>query len=866
MENINHHFSAVLAADVAQYSRFMEGDSEATVAALKSCRATFRQCVSAHGGREFGTIGDSLMAGFPSAVEALRAARDCQQHFAQLAPLNDRGDRLSLRIGLHAGDVIDDGKNLFGDIVNAAARLQALAKPGGIVLSDFVHQQVHKEPGFAFRSLGRQPLKNIAEPVMTFEVIESADAARVSLRRAGLILGRHLPSAGAMAGVIVAGLAFIAYVEISVEPRIGGTIEISSELLDPRGIGVLPFEDLSPDENNATVLASGLYNDLLTKLTKIENLRVVSRIKTEEVIATDESLAGLAEKLNVGHLLTGSISRNAHSIRISVQLLKMPGHVVAWAETYDRELNATNLFGTQSDITQEVAAALNIKLSAEDARQLQSRPTVSLEAYEEYVLGVQRQSTRKPADLKRAEQHFRRAIETDPNFALAYVGLADTLHMRRFYDRYFVDDVFEERRAMIEKALEIDPDCAIAYNSLGVLDTELGHYEVAEQSYRKALELDPDDYRIVYRFGQHFYLRRQYEKALAYYEKAIELAPDQPVLRIVHYGALSCLGRYQEALETLMKGIRQHPEFPSFYWRIDEWYAREGAIGEALRWAEASRFVAADDPQTSILFCRRHLALRNYDLAEQCLNHVRDRFGEILVEEYLQVAFARSRFDEARALLENRQEIPSAQAKLLRMRTLPENVGGGRGAPPIGPVAAARYWIALGDTAHAKATLRSAEPTLFDDSGELRRDLTFDLEPPVVVEDLHIEDKVALTYVVAAILYQSGEVDRANQLFDRLLEVLRASRRIERHLDDPGRWVGAINEVPIHAVRQDREMLLDTVRNSLDELTFRWFTQEGPLFDFIRDDPEWIELMHKIDERVARERQYYDEHKDEPLF
>ena len=862
---MKHHFAAVLAADVAQYSRFMEGDSEATVAALKSCRATFRRCISAHGGREFGTIGDSLMAEFPSAVEALRAARECQLHFTQLPPLNGRGERLTLRIGLHAGDVIDDGRNLFGDIVNTAARLQAIAIPGGIVLSGFVYEQVRKEPGFAFRALGRQPLKNLSEPVMAFEVIEPASAARQRFRRARLLLGRHLPSAAAVAGVMIAGLAFIAYVEMR-GPTIGGTIKVPPAVLDPRGLGVLPFEDLSPEENDAKTLASGLYDDLLTKLSKIEDLRVISRIRTEEVIATDGSLAGLAEELNVGHLLTGSVSRNAHTIRINVQLLKMPGNVVAWAETYDRELNTTNLFGTLSDITQEVAAALHINLSDEETRQLQSRPTVSLEAYEEYVRGAQRQSTRTPPDLRRAEQHFRRAIEIDPNFALAYVGLADTLAMRRFHDRYFVEDVFDERRALIKRALEIDPNCAIAYNSLGYLDSELGHYEVAEQSFRKALELDPDDWRIVYWFGQHWYFRRQYEEALAYYEKAIELAPDQPLLRIVENGALQCLGRYQEALEALMKGVRQHPEFPNFYWRIDEWYAREGAMGEALRWAEAGRFVAADNPRTSILLCRRHLALRNYDLAEQCLDHVRDHFREILVEEYLQVAFARSRFDEARALLENRQEIPAAQAKLLGILTLPENIGGGRGAPPIGPVDATRYWIALGDTAHAKATLRSAEPTLFDDDGEIRRDFTLDIEPPVVVEDLHIEDKVALTYVVAAILYQSGDVDRANQLFDQLLEVLRASRRIERHLDDPGRWVGAINEIPIHAVRQDREMLLETVRDSLDELAFRWFTQEGPLFDFIRNDPEWIELMHKIDERVARERQYYEQHRSEPLF
>ena len=851
---MDHRHAAILAADVAQYSRFMEHDSEATVAALKSCRARFRECVSAHGGREFGSVGDSLMAAFPSAVEALRAARDCHRQFAQLEPLNDAGDRLRLRIALHAGDVIDDGRNVFGDAVNIAARLQEIARPGGIVLSAAVHEQVRNEPGLGFRPLGQQPLKHIGAPVKTFEVVDKPGT--FSLRRWVIWLRRHLIAAGAVSGAILAGVA----VYIVDPPPIQNGISVPP--LNPNAIAVLPFESLDTDGSDSDFLARGFYDNLLTNLTRIKGLTV----RTPEIPGQGElTLLEIATKVDAANILSGTVLRNGDRVRVSVQMILLPDNEVTWRETYERDLTVGNLFDMQSDVARDVAETLQLGLRSGRQGRPRSSPTDNLEAYEEYVLGVQRQSTRTPADLRRAEQHFRRAIEIDPNFALAYVGLAETLGMRRFHDRYFVDDVWDQRRALIEKALELDPECARAYNVLGYIDSELGNYEVAEQSFRKAIELDPNDFHIVYWFGQHWYFRRQYEKALEYYRRAIRLAPDEPVLRIVEYGALSCLGRYQEALDALMTGVRQHPEFPNFYWRIDEWYARVGAMGEALRWAEAGRFVAADNPRTSILFCRRHLALRNYDLAAQCLDHVRDTFGETLVEEYLQVAFARSRFDEARALLEGRQPIPDAQEKLLKIRTLPENIGGGRGAPPIGSIDAAKYWLALGDTAHAKATLRSAEPTLFDDDGEIRRDFTLDVAPPIVVEDLHIEDKVKVTYVVAAILYRSGDVDRANALFDPLLEVLRASRQIERHLDDPGRWVGAINEVPIHAVRQDREMLLETVRDSLDELAFRWFAEEGPLFDFVRHDREWIELMDAISARVASEREYYEQHKEEPL-
>ena len=172
---MSHHFATILAADIAQFSGLMERDAEGTVQALQDIRILFQNCVATHHGREFGSVGDSLMAEFPGPVEALRAARDIHASLDARKPVNRRGELVQLRIGLHAGDVICDGENVFGDVVNTASRLQQIAKPGGIALSGLVHEQVRKETGFLFRPLGRQMLKNIGggSAIHIFVLLES---------------------------------------------------------------------------------------------------------------------------------------------------------------------------------------------------------------------------------------------------------------------------------------------------------------------------------------------------------------------------------------------------------------------------------------------------------------------------------------------------------------------------------------------------------------------------------------------------------------------------------------------------------------------------------------------------------------------
>lgn len=227
MREMSHRFAAVLAADVAHYSRLMESDEEGTVAALKDCRHIFGHGVSSHHGHEFGSTGDSLMAEFGSAVEALRAARNIQAALA-LAGGAKGGDRcMRMRMGIHAGDVIEDGSDVYGDVVNIAARLQEFARPGGVVLSGFVYAQVHKDARCGFASLGRQLLHNMEEPVRVYELRE--DEKTVSARRLRLAMTRYMPAIAAVMGAIIVALLLLAFLNQPEEKGLGPKIEVPAD-------------------------------------------------------------------------------------------------------------------------------------------------------------------------------------------------------------------------------------------------------------------------------------------------------------------------------------------------------------------------------------------------------------------------------------------------------------------------------------------------------------------------------------------------------------------------------------------------------------------------------------------------------------
>ena len=536
---MRHRFAAILAADVAQFSRLMEGDSEATVRALRECRQIFGSCVSVHHGQEFGSVGDSLMAEFPSPVEALRAARDIHTTLSEAKPVFDGGERLRVRIGLHAGDVIVDGDNLFGDVVNSASRLQEIAQPGGIALSAFVQEQVRKERGFSFRSLGLHRLKNIVEPIHVFEV--ERQPKKVNWRRLRFALLDYKAPAAALFGAIVAGAIVIGYLE-SRAPGVGSVIEVTADAqrrpVEANSITVMPLDNLS-GEPEQDFFADEMTGILIAGLAKVDGLLVRRKPPLGPDESENEPLEKIAEELGVRAVVEGSTKWADDVVHLNLQVVDVASDQVLWAEHYRR--NITEIFQLRSDVATAVAESLAIELSPSiEGRLIGGRPVVA-EAFRFWLIGNQHL---KVMDADKALRAFEHAIEEDPKFAAAYAGIAQVHTLRGSWhgDRP-VSAVIADARAAAERAIRLDPDLAEAHFALATTHLLDWDWESAHRAFMKGSESNPTDSLGLVQYANFLGAMGRYDESVEVAMRAVAIDPLSPGTRNELAGALWMAGR-----------------------------------------------------------------------------------------------------------------------------------------------------------------------------------------------------------------------------------------------------------------------------------------------------------------------------------
>jgi adenylate cyclase len=525
---------AVLAADAVGYSRLMSLDDQGTVAALDAARAVFRIEIAAHVGRVIDMAGDSVLAVFENATAAVQAALTIQRQLNELAASDVHDDRrMRFRIGVHLGDVIEkaDG-SVYGDGVNIAARLESLAAPGGVAVSEPVRSTVKGRLEASFEDQGAQRVKNIADPIKVFAVSPSSIA----------------PGAQATTEAIS-----------TVTPKV-------SHLNDgPDGepsIAVLPFESADHGPEQAG-FADGLLDDIIGSLASVSGLVVIARSSTYTYKGRGADARTVSKELGVRYVVEGSLRVMAHRLRLNVTLVDCRTHGSLWSERFDAPVE--DLCMVQDEITARIMNSIRVTIGQAEARTIRRLTPQSLRAWQLRAQAVELFYRWNRAEMLQAVELSRRAIELEPDNATGYVYLATSLWAGSISGWMTSGtDAFNEALQTALRAINLDEGLAGGHNILASVLIGLRRYDEAIAAAERAFELAPGDSVAVSQVGQTLAFAGRYEEALPYLDRALRLSPKDPMIYWVYQSrsiALFGLERYEEMIAAAQRVSRQLPQW-----------------------------------------------------------------------------------------------------------------------------------------------------------------------------------------------------------------------------------------------------------------------------------------------------------------
>jgi adenylate cyclase len=507
---LRHRLAAILAADVAGYSRLMAQDEHATLANLDAARGVFRLRIEANQGRVIDMAGDSVLAAFETASGAVSAALEIQKALAMTGEAMPEAQRMRFRIGIHLGDVIEktDG-TIYGDGVNIAARLEGLAEPGGVTVSGMVHEAVRSRVAAHFADLGEQSVKNIAVPVRAFRVLRDATDA-----------GAPAPAALPLPG----------------KPS----------------IAVLPFTSMSGDAQHE-YFADGIVEDIITELSRYSELFVIARNSTFTYKGRAVKVQDVRRDLGVHYVVEGSVRRSGNRVRVTVQLVDAATGNHIWAERYDRDF--VDLFDLQDELTRAIVATLPGRLGAAEAERLRRKPPSDMAAFDYLLAGKIHHHRATPQDNDEALRLLDKAIALDPQFAQAHAWKACTLGQAA--ERGFrnpPEKVLMQAWEEINKAVALDEDDVECHRLLCEVCIETRQLDQAVLHNERALAMNPNDPRLVAQKGEVLTWLGQSIEAVEWLKTAMRLDPHGAPTRAHLLGrALFGAQQYAEALEAFRR-------------------------------------------------------------------------------------------------------------------------------------------------------------------------------------------------------------------------------------------------------------------------------------------------------------------------
>ena len=580
-------------------------------------------------------------------------------------------------------------------------------------------------------------------------------------------------------------------------------------------IAVLPFENRS-DEHMDVYFVDGIHDDILTQLTKVSAMKVISRTSVERFRDTKLPMKNIAEQLGVTKILEGGVQRAGDRVRITVQLIDAYSDAHLWAENYDRKLTAANIFAIQSEVATAIAAAMKATITPTEKARVSAVATRNLDAWDAYQLGKQRMASRKTESLADAERFFRKAIALDPNFALAWVGLADTLSLQVGYSGAPLAVTIDRAERAASTALKLDPNLGEAWASSAAIAGNKGQYDRAEPMFRRAIELNPN-----YATAYHWFSRMlgdvgRNDEALTYAERAVELDPLSVIINSSLALELEFVGRFDEAVTRQSRSIEIDPSMASAYWELGTMKAYgQNRYVEGVQLVEHGVKLDTESPLARFWLAGLYLDLGDDVQANDVIETARRRWPDAspLLSAY---AYAHLYRGEPLAVLQHAQRILASDPR-----------------DPTGLQFLRNADLQAGHPELARARYAKAYPELL--AAAIPK-----------IDGVNYWPAIDL----ALVLQKTGESARARELLDRSEQFIRTTPRM-------GRGGFGISDAQIHALRGDKTKALAALREA-EKAGWRAGWRDARDFDpnlaSIRNEPEFKAVFADIERDMARQR------------
>ena len=591
------HLAAILAADVAGYARLMSEDEEATLAGLRAWRHQIADPrIRAHRGRIVKSTGDGFLAEFQSVVDAVRCGVEMQRAMAERNAAIPAARRIEFRMGINLGDIVAEDNDIFGDGVNVAARLEALAEPAGICISRTVRDHIRDKLPYVFDDRGEQQVKNIARPVRVYAlspaVIAATDLTAAPQRRRVAAVG--VVAVAVTILVVAAGAsawwlrtrshqAGHAVLPASTDTASGSAASGQVAAVPRLSIVVLPFDNLSRDPDQ-DYFADGITEDLTTDLSRIAGSFVIARNTAFTYKGKSIDVKQLGRELGVRYVLEGSVRRSGEQVQVTVQLIDAESGAHVWADRFDT--NRRNLADAQSDITGRLARTLNLQLVQAVGRQIEQERSVNPDAQDLVMRGwALYQRTQVAASRAAARNAFEQALQLDPNSYDAKLGIAASIVVD-LSGGYSEEPELDQARAekLLGELLEREPNRSQLHQTIALLRRVQNRLPESRIEWERAIELDPNNSIAYGQLGVTLIYLGEPAKAIPLEEKRIRLNPNDPNIALAYWSlglAHLLLGNNGQAIDWLTKASAANPRVYYFYLDLAAALALDGHIDQA---------------------------------------------------------------------------------------------------------------------------------------------------------------------------------------------------------------------------------------------------------------------------------------------